>query len=282
MKYLLTITVIVLLLSITPSAYSQGSAGEHEMTSQEPYPLQVTINKTTSLVFPYSIKSVDRGSRDVLVQKAKGTENVLLVKAGRENFAETNLSVITAAGRLYSFLVNYSSNPARLTLLFTRDTVTKNAGPVSHPEGNEAQLEMAAEKIAGLQRTLSGTKNRKYGMRLRLNGIYIKTDVLFFQLEARNNSSFRYDIELLRFFIRDEKKAKRTASQEIELQPLKVYGDTATVKEGSETVIVVALPKFTIPDKKYLFIQLMEKAGGRHLSLAVRNRTLMKATPVVE
>jgi conjugative transposon TraN protein len=218
----------------------------------------------------------------VLVQKAKGTENVLLVKAGRENFAETNLSVITAAGRLYSFLVNYSSNPARLTLLFSKDTTTKSAGSVSHPEGNEAKLEMAAEKIAGLQRTLSGTKNRKYGMRLRLNGIYIKTDVLFFQLEARNTSPFRYDIELLRFFIRDEKKAKRTASQEIELQPLKVYGDTAAVKEGSETVIVIALPKFTIPDKKYLFIQLMEKAGGRHLSLAVRNRTLMKARPVAE
>ena len=49
--------------------------------SIEPYSLQIGINKTTNLIFPYEIKSVDRGSRDVLVQKAKGIENVLQVKA---------------------------------------------------------------------------------------------------------------------------------------------------------------------------------------------------------
>jgi len=36
-------------------------------------------------------------------------------------------------------------------------------------------------------------------------------------------------------------------------------------------------PKFTIPDKKYLFIQIMEKNGGRHLQLRVHNRTIVKA-----
>jgi hypothetical protein len=87
---------------------------------------------------------------------------------------------------------------------------------------------------------------------------------------------------MLRFFIRDEKKSQRTASQEIELQPLFVYGDTAAVKEQSTSTLVIALPKFTIQDKKYLLIQLMERAGGRHLRLVVHNRTLIKARPTVE
>src|SRR5687768_14524787 len=72
--------------------------------------LAISFNKTTSLVFPYSIRSVDRGSRDVLAQKAKGVENVLQVKAGRKGFAETNLTVITADGTLHQFTVTYSDS----------------------------------------------------------------------------------------------------------------------------------------------------------------------------
>src|SRR3546814_18758334 len=68
----------------------------------EPGYLSVSYDKTTNLVFPYNIKSVDRGTRDVLVQKARNVENVLQVKAGHEAFTETNLTVITADGHLYS------------------------------------------------------------------------------------------------------------------------------------------------------------------------------------
>ncbi len=38
----------------------------------ESYCLEVTDNKTTNLIFPSAIKSVDRGSKDILVQKASG------------------------------------------------------------------------------------------------------------------------------------------------------------------------------------------------------------------
>src|ERR1700712_797579 len=39
--------------------------------------LFISCNKTTSLVFPQIIKSIDRGSRDVFAQKVGGVENVL-------------------------------------------------------------------------------------------------------------------------------------------------------------------------------------------------------------
>ena len=69
--------------------------------------LQLSYSKTTSIVFPYPVKSVDRGSQDVLVQKAKGVENVLFLKAGRQNFTQTNLTVVTADGKLYGFVLNF-------------------------------------------------------------------------------------------------------------------------------------------------------------------------------
>ena len=49
------------------------------------------------------------------------------------------------------------------------------------------------------------------------------------------------------------------------------------MKGSNNTVFVVALEKFTIPDKKYFAIQMMEKNGGRHFLLKVRNKDIMKA-----
>jgi hypothetical protein len=42
-------------------------------------------------------------------------------------------------------------------------------------------------------------------------------------------------------------------------------------------VTVVALEKFTIPDKKFMGIQIMEKNGGRHLSMKMSNKDILKA-----
>jgi hypothetical protein len=87
---------------------------------------------------------------------------------------------------------------------------------------------------------------------------------------------------LLRFYISDKKKSKRTAIQENELKPLCVAGNMTQVKANSNSVIVVALDKFTIPDAKYLAVQFMEKNGGRHLSMRVSNRKIMKAIPLAD
>jgi conjugative transposon TraN protein len=141
-------------------------------------------------------------------------------------------------------------------------------------------LEQVAERVAKVKRMLHGLKDKAYDIRLRLNGLYIQNNVFYFQLELRNRSNIPYDIDMLRFFIKDKKKASRTASQDIELPPLFIYGDTSSVKEQATNVLVFALAKFTIPDQKYLLIQLMEKDGGRHLHLDVHNRTIVKAKPL--
>ena len=69
--------------------------------------LCVATDKTTSLVFPFSIVHVDRGTKDILVQPVQEAENILLVKAGLKDFPETNLSVFTADG--------IQTNPTRIS-----------------------------------------------------------------------------------------------------------------------------------------------------------------------
>jgi conjugative transposon TraN protein len=273
------ITGIFLFLSgIT--AFSQNS-NPVNTSSIEPYPLAITYEKTTNLVFPYAIISVDRGSQSVLAQKAKGVENILQIKAGKEGFEETNLTVITSEGKLYSFLLNYDPKPSELNLTFeTMNPVVKNAF-FSSEEHDEKEIEAYSNLVAIEKEKIYGIKDKKYGMRFQLDGLYIRENVMYYRIKMENQSNINYDIDQLRFFIRDRKKAKRTATQEIEIKALYVENNTTTVRGQSEHIFVFALPKFTIPDQKFLAVQLMEKNGGRHLELNVRNKALVRSTALL-
>lgn len=266
----------ILLLLLNVQVYAQNNA-ELNVTVIKPYVLPITFYKTTNLVFPYAIKSVDKGSKDILVQKAKGVENILQVKAGRLHFDQTNLTVITADGKLYSYILNYTDTPSVLNIRFDNTTAANPEAFFSNIIINEAQVKTNADTVAAAQETIHGIKDKSYGMKMKLSGLYIKDDVLFLRLTLQNHTNINYDIDQLRFYIRDQKKAKRTATQELEINPLYLKGDTSVIIGQTEKVFVYALPKFTIPDKKYLAIELMEKAGGRHLRIQVHNKTIVRA-----
>lgn len=266
----------ILLLVLSEQLFAQNDM-EPKVTVIKPYVLPITFYKTTNLIFPYAIKSVDRGSKDILVQKAKGVENILQVKAGKLGFDQTNLTVITADGKLYSYVLNYSDTLTVLNIRFDNASADHPEAFFSNTSINEAQVKADADTVAIAKETLHGIKDKRYGMKMKLSGLYIKDDVLFLRLTLQNHTNINYDIDQLRFYLRDERKAKRTATQELEISPLYAKRDTAVIVGGSEEVFVYALPKFTIPDKKYLAIELMEKSGGRHLKLSVHNRTIVRA-----
>lgn len=244
--------------------------------------LEIAFSKTTHLVFPFAIKSVDRGSKDILAQKAGGIENVLQLKAARESFQETNLTVITSDGKLYSFLVNYSQDPQVLNFSFHKENecLPENEIQFAFQKINAADMEFNTGLVAGAKKRTPFKKDEKFGVSLTLDGVFVKDEVLYFRLALENNTHIWYDIDQLRFFIRDQKKARRTATQEMEVKPVYVLGPTDRISGKTQQSVVFALPKFTIPDKKYLAIQLMEKNGGRHLSLKVLNKLIVRAEPI--
>jgi hypothetical protein len=229
----------------------------------QPASLCISKDKTTSLIFPFAIRHVDRGTKDVLVQPVKESDNILLVKAATENFPETNLSVVTDDGSVYSFIVNFDNKPPVW---------------VYHlPTTKRETFQTYANGILDNSRTIHGIGDHSWDMKALVNGIYIKDNVIYYQLRLINESPIDYDIDLLRFYIRDKKKGKRTAAQENELKPLYVAGNTSQVRGNYQNTIVVALEKFTVPDAKYLAIQIMERNGGRHLLMKVNNKKIIKA-----
>jgi conjugative transposon TraN protein len=249
---------------------------------REPQALEIAYNKTTSLVFPAIIKSVDRGSRDLLAQKAKGVENILQLKAARHGFPNTNLTVITSDGKIYEFTVAYSKTPGSLVINVgnTGNDEPVNPDLIFETDMTETEMEKYASQIVNAKRSIRFVKETKHKMGLLLHGIYIKDNVIFYHFRVRNQSNISYDVDFLRFYIRDTQKVKRTASQEVDVNPIYVYGNGETIKGKSTEDVIYALGKFTIPDAKRLVIEIFEKNGGRNLSLAIRNKTIVNAQVV--
>ncbi|SFB79507.1 Bacteroides conjugative transposon TraN protein [Flagellimonas taeanensis] len=276
MKTKVNYHVIILFLLVLSIGKTGMAADLETVRTIEAFPVAISTNKTTNLIFPYAIKSVDRGSRDALVQKARGVENILQVKAATTDMVETNLTVITADGKLYSFLLHYDPDPSTLNYSFGNREVSEVA--FSPGNINESILKKYAKVAAGKKKKFHGVKERKYGIKLKLTGLYVKGDIMYYRLHIENTSNIRYNIDQLRFFIRDRNRAKRTTYQEEEITPLYNYKDTKVIEGRSEGDMVIALPKRVIPNQKHMVVQLMEDHGGRHVQMKVKNHKLMKAT----
>lgn len=283
MKYRLITIVLMTCISLNIAAQTNTFSPSAYIAS---YKLEVTYNKTTNLVFPAAITSVDKGSQDILVEKATGVENILRVKADVKDFSETSLSIITSDGKLYSFVVEYAKQPSYLNInvakISQEDSVIDHL-PInqqlisSDPVIDKSILAMYSDSVIDKESNIYSIHTTNSKVTIALNGIYIHDDILLCRLSFKNNSNINYDIDQFHFYIRDKKTSKRTASQEIEMKALSIRGDTAVLKGMSKEQWVISLSKFTIPNNKYLSIEIMEKNGGRNLFLKVMNRHIMKA-----
>lgn len=270
--------LVMVYLLITTISVSAQQTSRNNFSKIESDSLLIAYFKTTTIVFPFAIKSVDKGSSDILVQKAKGIENILQIKAAQKGFLQTNLTVMTTDGKLYSFVVNYDEASPLLNLSHNETKYEGQEIYFSDERINDKDVQEYSKLAFYNKKKLRGEKESQYDIDLSLNGIFIHDAVMYYRIKIANNSKINYDINQLRFFIRDTKKVKRTASQEIEITPIYILNNAIKIDGDTENIFVFALPKFTIPDKKYLAIQLMEENGGRHVELHVKNTKLVQVT----
>ena len=239
------------------------------------YPLEITLHKTTLLIFPSAVQSADRGAEYILAEKVKGAENVLKVKAAAKDFEPSNLQVITADGNVYTFNLSYADQPPAFTVdLGSKGTETK----VSF-EGvslNNRELTINAQIVAALEPFFKQGRYSKYGTEFYLQGIHIKNDVLFLSYHLKNYTGIRLDEGSLRFFVRDKKKPKRTAIQDREVIPL-LLSHKGKPEDASGQTIVAAFAKFSIAEDKYFAAEFMEQGGDRNPSSRLDQKVLFKS-----
>lgn len=163
----------------------KANAQDTRTSAIEPYRLAITFAKTTNLIFPYAIKSIDKGSRDILVQKAIGVENVLQLKAGKQNFAETNLTVVTADGSLYSYVLNYDEQPTGINVRVQNAQVAPKPLAVFTPDATTDLIQRNAEKVSAQRKSIKGATKVNFGAGIDLKGVFVQDDVLYFQFDLK-------------------------------------------------------------------------------------------------
>lgn len=259
-----------------------------------PYGLEVTFDKTVHVIFPAPIRYVDLGSADLLAAKADGTENVLRVKAALRDFSrESNLSVITEDGAYYSFNVKYSDNPEKLSIemkdfLHDGEAVNRpnNAMEIYMQElGSESPLlvSLIMKSIyKNDRREIKHIGCKRFGVQFLLKGIYAHNDLLYFHLQLKNSSNLPFDVDYINFRVVDKKVAKRTATQEHILWPVRAHNNVQRIGAKSSERMVFTLPKFSIADDKCLVVELAEKEGGRNQTFTVENADLVRARVIDE
>lgn len=231
-----------------------------------PLNLQVTDNKTTNLIFPAQISSIDRGSERIVVQKSTG--NILRVKADTIFTDTTNLTVITTDGKLYSFLVSYSASPLFLNLdLGSGDIVNKDTA-----------LLAVAGKALQMKNNLYGLRFAQGKVKLSIAGIYTTSEILICKLRIENNSSLSFEVGRLRFYVTGTGSGKRRPVQETEVMPLLMQLPVSIIREKQSNILAVVLPKVALGTKQVLQINLAEKGGERHLILRLPNKYILNAT----
>lgn len=195
---------------------------------------------------------------------------MLLIKAARL-FTPTNLSVVAANGQLFSIPVVYAEKP--LQTVYSFDSTTASSAIIAKESFYDLkeQVLMISDNTAFIHRSVA-----KDLVGLRLKGIYITNNHFLFSFQLTNESNIGYDVEQLRFYIKDKHTAKRTASQETDLHPQFLTGDLKSINSQESKTFIISCPKFTIPDAKKMLIQLDEQNGGRHLQLIIHNKQLLK------
>jgi len=267
-----------LLLSLFFTVCSMLAFGQQKLKALDiagSYPLEITTHKTTLLIFPAPIEDGDRGDHFVSAERISKVSNVLKVKAVDSTMQPSTLHVVTTDGKIYSFNVSYSPQPSTLTVDVSK-LPYKTKANFKGVSLNEREIEDHAATVLGATAFMSGVKAKGNGLKLKLEAIFIKDDVLFFRYNLVNETRIGYKVYQPKFYIRDRARAKRTAIQNTEIEPIYIQYKGKPEEQAGQSIIV-AFSKFTIAENKNMVISLHEADGDRNLECGLSQKKLLQA-----
>lgn len=242
----------------------------------EPHVLPVGKEKMMYLIFPGKIIYEDHGSNNITVEKAEGVDNILSIKAKNNYTEDTNISVVTENGKFYTFTLRFSLNPEIYTFVIDKEEQQKVA-ILDEGELNTIQKKKIYEQINKMMFLPLKLRDKISGIKFEINNIFVYNNILFFRITMENETQINYTIDFMRMYIQDAKITKKTAIQQLEQNILFAYDYPDEIPALEKRTFVVAVNKFTIPDKKRMIIEIQEKNGGRHFYFKIKNKSILRA-----
>ena len=241
--------------------------------------IDVCENKTTHLIANEKVSYVQVGDFEkIIAEIVPEHPNMVRVKATESFEGESSLTIVSA-NRAYALFVKYSDTN-KITYQLN-NFYSEKVGDIQSGALPEYLLkELSSQILHKRQQKVKSIKTEKDKINFQLRNIYLKNDVLFFELQITNKSNIAYDVEGFNWWIDDKKEFKATNVQEYQVEPEYQHYRIKTIPANTTVRIVFVLPKLTIPDKRALRIEMLESAlgnTGRKLSLEIKNRHIINA-----
>lgn len=241
--------------------------------------IEVCENKATHIISNEKVTYLQVGDHDkIMAEIVPEHPNLVRVKAVKNFEGESSLTLVSA-GKVYSLFVKYTDTN-ELSWQLEDFHFMKNGNLVGGRLPEYLLREISFQILSKNKKHIKKRKEKKDGIRFQLTNIYLKNDFLFFELEITNQTNLGYEVEGFHWWIGDKRQYKATNVQEYPVEPKYQHYNIKTIPAKTKLREVFVLPKFTIPDKRILTIEMLEKAlgnTGRKLSLEVKNRDILEA-----
>ena len=241
--------------------------------------IEVCENKATHIISSEKVTYLQVGDNNkIIAEIVPNHQNLVRVKA-IDNFDGESSLTLVSADKVYSLFVKYADTN-KLSWQLEDFYSLKNENLASGRIPEYLLRELSFQILSKNKKHIQKRKEKKDGIKFQLTNIYLKNDVLFFELEITNQTNLGYEIEGFHWWIDDKKQYKATNVQEYQVNPEYQHYNIEYIPAKTKLREVFVLPKLTIPDKRILKIEMLEKAlgnTGRKLSLEVKNRDILEA-----
>jgi len=228
----------------------------------------VSKDKTTALFFNSPVKIVTSDNRNTETKQIE--DGLITLKALTANSPSSTLEVQDInSNTVYHIPVLYSYGRAGRRIKIRQPKIVK---VTKSPASNYAFI---GRQLANGKRKHIADRKRSGGIKAWIDKLSLAGNNMFFRLDIRNKSNLPYDIDFVRFYIRDRKTVARMATHEQEIVPnYSNLGKRTTITKNQQVAKVFAFPRFSLSEDQALNVELYERNGNRHLYLQIRQNDL--------
>jgi hypothetical protein len=112
------------------------------------------------------------------------------------------------------------------------------------------------------------------GMRMRLQRAWLQDQLLWLQFRVVNRSPYDFRVGWMEFVVRQRHRVRRTAIQEIRLQP-RVRREPSTIPGDSVMILLYGLAPRVLGKDKELVAELREGNNDRILRVVIGSSALL-------
>jgi conjugative transposon TraN protein len=261
----------IIIISILFFLFSIATIAQNQIT--------VCETKASHIICPEKVSYIQVGDQSkIIAEVVPEHTNMVRIKALEPFEGESSLTIVSS-NKVYSLFVEYGNTMQISYQLESFHSVkTGDTGSAILPE--YLLKELSYQILSKEKKHINKRKTKKDGIKFQLTNIYLKQDILFFELEITNTTNMGYDVENFHWWIDDKKQYKSTNVQEYQVEPDYQHYNIKYIPAKTSLREVFVLPKLTIPDKRILRIEILEKAlgnTGRKLTLDIQNKDILEA-----